>query len=41
MDQYRPCGKASNIPEISRPITPKEYLNAVEIARSFELNRFS
>jgi putative pyruvate formate lyase activating enzyme len=39
MDQYRPCGKASGIPEISRPVTAREYLNALETARSFGLNQ--
>ncbi|MBL7084580.1 MAG: radical SAM protein [Candidatus Omnitrophica bacterium] len=38
MDQYRPCGEASNISEISRFISAREYLDAVEIARSFGLN---
>ncbi len=39
MDQYRPCGEASGIPEISRPVTAREYLNALETARSFGLNQ--
>jgi len=39
MEQYRPCGEASGIPEISRPVTAREYLNALEIARSFGLNQ--
>lgn len=39
MEQYRPCGEASGIPEISRPVTAREYLNALETARSFGLNQ--
>jgi putative pyruvate formate lyase activating enzyme len=39
MDQYRPCGEASKFPEINRPLTAKEYLEAVEITRSFGLSR--
>lgn len=39
MEQYRPCGEASGIPEISRPVTAGEYLNALETARSFGLNQ--
>ncbi|MCE1248049.1 MAG: radical SAM protein [Firmicutes bacterium] len=30
MDQYRPCFKASQFPEINRKITAKEYADAVE-----------
>lgn len=40
MDQYRPCGEANNYPEIDRPITTEEYLEAVKTARSFGLHRF-
>lgn len=34
MDQYRPCYKAAEFPEINRRITNKEYEEAIEIARS-------
>ena len=40
MDQYRPCGEAFKSLEINRSITTKEYLEAIEIARSFGLHRF-
>jgi putative pyruvate formate lyase activating enzyme len=40
MNQYRPCGEANNYPEIDRPITADEYLEAVRIAHSFGLYRF-
>lgn len=40
MAQYRPCAEAFNYPEISRPITPEEFLEAIAVARSFGLHRF-
>lgn len=39
MDQYHPAFQAGNFPEISRPLTKEEYLQAVEIARSFGLHK--
>jgi putative pyruvate formate lyase activating enzyme len=38
MDQYRPCYKASEHEEISRPITKEEFNEAVKIARDAGLN---
>jgi putative pyruvate formate lyase activating enzyme len=32
MDQYRPCGRACNYPELSRSITPQEYEDAKHTA---------
>jgi putative pyruvate formate lyase activating enzyme len=40
MDQYRPCGQSFRLPRINRTITPKEYQEAVAIARSCGLKRF-
>jgi putative pyruvate formate lyase activating enzyme len=39
MDQYRPCFKASRIPELSRPVTRSEYLQGVAKARRAGLSR--
>ena len=39
MDQYRPCFMARRIPELSRPITRSEYLDAVAHARRIGLSR--
>jgi len=39
MDQYRPCYKAHQIPELSRRITFEEYEEALEMARKVGLNR--
>lgn len=39
MDQYRPCGTASDHPEIGRAITRKEYADAVEMAREEGITR--
>jgi len=39
MAQYRPCYKARNYPELSRPITLREYAEAVAIARAAGLDR--
>jgi putative pyruvate formate lyase activating enzyme len=39
MAQYRPCYKARNYPELSRPITLREYAEAVSLARAAGLVR--
>jgi putative pyruvate formate lyase activating enzyme len=39
MDQYRPEFRSSHYPEISRRITHKEYMEAVQIAKRFHLYR--
>jgi len=39
MDQYRPEYRAHEFPEINRPITQKEYLEAVQWARRYQLYR--
>jgi putative pyruvate formate lyase activating enzyme len=39
MDQYRPCFKASRIPELARPVTRSEYLQGVAEARRAGLSR--
>lgn len=39
MDQYRPCFKALEFAEISRPVRIDEYKNAIETARLFGLHR--
>ena len=39
MDQYRPEYRAHECAEISRRITRKEYLDAIQLARSFRLHR--
>ncbi len=39
MDQYRPCGKASGDPSISRRITPGEFEQALDWARKAGLTR--
>lgn len=39
MDQYRPCYKAFNYPEIARRITAEEYDEAIELAREAGLYR--
>ena len=39
MDQYRPEYRASEYPEISRRITHKEYMEAIQIAKRFHLYR--
>lgn len=39
MDQYRPCGRAEEFPEIYRRITSKEYQEAVNIALKYKLTR--
>jgi putative pyruvate formate lyase activating enzyme len=39
MDQYRPCHKAFQIPQLSRPVMRQEYAHAVEIALRGGLTR--
>lgn len=39
MDQYRPCGQAFSYPEIARPITSKEFDQALKIARQEGIHR--
>ncbi len=39
MDQYHPCGEAEKFPELNRSITPAEYEEALEAARSAGLSR--
>ena len=39
MDQYYPCYRAGDIPELSRPISAAEYAEAEAIARRLGLNR--
>ncbi len=39
MDQYRPEYRAHEYPEISRRITHKEYLEAIQLAKGFRLYR--
>ncbi|MBN3038033.1 MAG: radical SAM protein [Candidatus Omnitrophica bacterium] len=39
MDQYRPCFKASDIPQLNRPLTQEEYIRALNIAQSLGLHR--
>lgn len=39
MDQYRPCYKAHQWPELNRPITPEEYQQTIIIAKKSGLKR--
>jgi putative pyruvate formate lyase activating enzyme len=39
MDQYRPCFKAAQFPELDRGITSAEYQEALELARRYGLTR--
>ena len=39
MDQYRPCFKAGQFPEIDRPLTSEEYQEALELTRRYGLTR--
>jgi len=39
MDQYYPCYKAFQFPEISRRITKEEFERAVNLAKKFGLKR--
>ncbi|MGQ9523470.1 MAG: radical SAM protein [Armatimonadota bacterium] len=41
MDQYRPCFRAGDVPEIARRLTPDEYQEAMELARQAGLHRFA
>ncbi len=41
MDQYRPCYKATENPQLNRRITKEEYQKALEIARGYGLHRFA
>ncbi len=40
MDQYRPCHRATEFPEINRSLRPEEYRQALRIARDAGLVRF-
>ncbi|MCS7282010.1 MAG: radical SAM protein [Anaerolineae bacterium] len=40
MDQYRPCYRAHEYPPLNRPITAREYEEALEAARAAGLHRF-
>ncbi len=40
MDQYRPCYRAGNYPDLDRPITVAEYREALNLARRKGLLRF-
>ena len=39
MDQYYPCYKALQYPELSRRITKAEFERAIKLAKKFGLNR--
>ncbi|SMC27668.1 putative pyruvate formate lyase activating enzyme [Desulfacinum hydrothermale DSM 13146] len=39
MDQYRPCGRAREVPALTRPLTAREYEEAMESARRAGLHR--
>jgi putative pyruvate formate lyase activating enzyme len=39
MDQYRPCYRAADYPELDRPLTHEEYREALELARQAGLER--
>jgi len=39
MDQYRPCFKAKDFPELNRPITRGEYSKAIELAKKYRLEK--
>ncbi len=39
MDQYRPCYKAYDLPQVSRRLTSEEYAEAVRLAKAAGLNR--
>jgi putative pyruvate formate lyase activating enzyme len=39
MEQYRPCFKAGQFPEIDRPLTSREYAEALELTRRYGLRR--
>ncbi|MBN1349476.1 radical SAM protein [candidate division KSB1 bacterium] len=39
MDQYRPCYRASEFPELNRRIKPSEFKAAIDLAKKFGLKR--
>ena len=39
MDQYHPSGRAGQYPEINSTLSPEEYENALQTAKSYSLNR--
>ncbi|SHO47442.1 radical SAM protein [Desulfopila aestuarii] len=39
MDQYRPCGKIRDFPELQETIAPEDYQAALDMAAEFGLNR--
>jgi putative pyruvate formate lyase activating enzyme len=39
MDQYRPCHRAGEYPELSRPITHEEFRQALDLAHRYRLRR--
>lgn len=39
MDQYRPCYRADEVPELGRPITSAEFDEALDIARRYGITR--
>jgi putative pyruvate formate lyase activating enzyme len=39
MDQYRPCYRADEYPELDRPITASEYRAALDVAVRLGLQR--
>jgi putative pyruvate formate lyase activating enzyme len=39
MDQYHPCYRAGDFPELDRPITSPEFREALNVARSYGLKR--
>lgn len=41
MDQYRPCWQTTRFPELSRPVTPKEYKKVIATAQKYGLKRFA
>ena len=41
MDQYRPAYNAAKYPELTRPITREEYIEAIELARTMGLHRLN
>ncbi|MDI6688677.1 MAG: radical SAM protein, partial [Desulfobacterales bacterium] len=39
MPQYRPCGRANEVKELSRPLLPKEYKAALNAAKEEGITR--
>jgi hypothetical protein len=39
MDQYHPCYRADNYPDLNRLPTPREYRDALMVARRYGLSR--